>query len=147
MGNIVSAVCITGAALAIAKPACDYTVRAVLDRIAVVEADVKKAITLLEEAKKGAANDQAGKELYSEAMVLQAIESIDNTNRTVNMLPGRLSRVEEVVLQNVEGVERANGAISVLPDKIDETARKYSTYLHDEHVNIFELVSGKENKV
>ena len=57
MGNVVSTVCITGAALAIVvKPVCEYTIRTVLDRastmigdkLAVVEQDVKRAVDLVE---------------------------------------------------------------------------------------------------
>ena len=44
--------------------------------------------------------------------------------------------------KTVDGVMKTNEAVDALPGTIDATAKKYSMYLHDEHVNMFELMSG-----
>ena len=166
MGNIASAAsaaCIVGAAaVIIAKPVCDF----VKHRLEAVEADVKKAIKLIEETNESLDKVKQtivdGKSNNSDT-VLRAIENVMKTNET---LPNRISEMEEVVLRTVDGfvktnealpnmmskmegimsktidgVTRTNEAVDALPGTIDATAKKYSMYLHDEHVNMFELMS------
>ena len=152
MGNIASSVCIAGAAavVIIAKPACEYTVKLVLEstslivknRLESVEADVKKAIKLIEETnesldivKQAIAN---GKSENSE-MVLKAIDNIVKKDDT---LPNRMSKMEEMMLKTADSITTANEAVNALPAAIDATAKKYSMYLHDEHASMFELMSG-----
>lgn len=169
MGNIASAVCITGAVLVVAvKPACDYTIRLVLEktslivnnRLTAVEQDVRRAIELVTETNKslGQVKDAIYKQAGTLSRVqeqpngqhsprvpktmLQAIENIATTNDTVSKLPDRMSKMEEIVLQTVNCITKTNEAVNALPSTIDTTVKKYSMYLHDEHVNMFELMSG-----
>ena len=119
MGNIASATsaaCIVAAAVIISKPVCDF----VKHRLEAVEADVKKAIELIGETN----------------------ESLDKIK---TLIDGNNSDKSDAVLQAIEnivdGVTKTNEAVDALPGTIDATAKKYSMYLHDEHVNMFELMS------
>ena len=166
MGNIASAasaVCIVGAtAVIIAKPACDFLKR----RLEAVEADVKKAIKLIEKTNESLEKvKQTIDELPDgdSEMVLRAIDNIVRVNETLpnrisntevmlktadgvmktnEMLPNMMSKMEEMMLKTVDGVIRTNEAVDALPGTMDATTKKYSMYLHDEHVNMFELMSG-----
>ena len=164
MGNIASAAsaaCIVGAAaVIIAKPVCDF----VKHRLEAVEADVKKAIKLIEETNESL--DQVkqtivdGKSDNSDT-VLRAIDNIMKTNETLpnrmeevvlrtvdgfvktnEALPNMMSKMEDMMSKTIDGVTKTNEAVDALPETIDATAKKYSMYLHDEHVNMFELMSG-----
>lgn len=164
MGNIASAAsaaCIVGAAaVIIAKPVCDF----VKHRLEAVEADVKKAIKLIEETNESL--DQVkqtivdGKSDNSDT-VLRAIDNIMKTNKTLpnrmeevvlrtvdsfvktnEALPNMMSKMEDMMSKTIDGVTKTNEAVDALPETIDATAKKYSMYLHDEHVNMFELMSG-----
>ena len=152
MGNIASSVCIAGAAavVIIAKPACEYTVKLVLEstslivksRLESVEADVKKAIKLIEETNeslnivKRAIVDSKSE---NSEMVLKAIDNIVKNDET---LPNRMSKMEGMMLKTVDSITKTNDAVGALPATMDATAKKYSMYLHDEHVSMFELMSG-----
>ena len=166
MGNIASAasaVCVVGAtAVIIAKPACDFLKR----RLEAVEADVKKAIKLIEKANESLEKvKQTIDELPDgdSETVLRAIDNIVKANETLpnrisntevmlktadgvmktnEMLPNMMSKMEEMMLKTVDGVTRTNEAVDALPGTMDATTKKYSMYLHDEHVNMFELMSG-----
>ena len=167
MGNIASAasaVCIVGAtAVIIAKPACDFVKR----RLEAVEADVKRAIKLIEKTNKSLEEVKKTIDELPDSdsdTVLRAIDNIVKTNETLpdrmsrmeevmfktadgvvktnEMLPNRMSKVEEMMSETVSGIVKANEAVDALPGTIDATAKKYSMYLHDEHVNMFELMSG-----
>ena len=142
MGNIASAasaVCIVGAtAVIIAKPACDFVKR----RLEAVEADVKKAIKLIEKTNKSLEEVKKTIDELPDGNSETVLRAIDNIVKTNETLPNRMSKVEEMMSETVSGVVKTNEAVDALPGTIDATAKKYSMYLHDEHVNMFELMSG-----
>lgn len=141
MGNIASAsaVCIVGAtAVIIAKPACDFVKR----RLEAVEADVKKAIKLIEKTNKSLEEVKKTIDELPDSNSETVLRAIDNIVKTNETLPNRMSKVEEMMSETVSGVVKTNEAVDALPGTIDATAKKYSMYLHDEHVNMFELMSG-----
>ena len=167
MGNIASAasaVCIVGAAaVIIAKPACDF----VKHKLEAVEANVKKAIKIIEETNESLEKvKQTIDELPGgdSETVLRAIDNIVKTNETLpnrmsemeetmletvngvmktnEALPNRMSKMEEMMFETVNSVMKTNEVVNALPGTMDATAKKYSMYLHDEHVNMFELMSG-----
>jgi F0F1-type ATP synthase membrane subunit b/b' len=154
MGNIASAVCIVGAtAVIIAKPACNF----VKHRLEAVEADIKKAIKLIEETNESLDKVKQTIDELPNRESETVLRAIDNIVKTNEMLPNKMEEVmlktvegvnmlqnkmEEMMLETVEGVTRTNRAVNMLPETIEATAKKYSMYLHDEHVNMFELMSG-----
>lgn len=148
MGNIASAAsaaCIVGAAaVIIAKPACEF----MKGRLEAVEADVKKAIKLIEKTNESLdkvkqtivkANETLPNRMSNTEVMLRTADGVMKTNE---MLPNMMSKMEEMMLKTVDGVTRTNEAVDALPGTMDATTKKYSMYLHDEHVNMFELMSG-----
>ena len=156
MGNIASAAsaaCIAGAAaVIIAKPVCNF----VKHRLEAVEADVKKVIKLIEETNESLdkvkqtivdsnnnivkTNETLPNKMSKmEENVLKTVDNIIKVNET---LPNRMLRMENMMSETVNGITKTNEAVDALPGTIDATAKKYSMYLHDEHVNMFELMSG-----
>lgn len=140
------------------------------NHLATLEADMKKALALIKETRDSLAeveraiSEQAAKEApgigalrfadgiepkisNTEAMVIRAVEGIEKTSGAIDVLPrtieSRISKVENMVIQAMDSIAKTNDAVNTLPDKMDATAKKYSSYLHDEHVSMAELISAK----
>ena len=170
MGNIASAVrggvvCAAGAVIVIiAKPACDYTVRLVVkntslivsDQLAAVEADVRRAVELITATSeslnemKEAQRDMCkllyrdqGSETHDEATDGDGTRifcyTLEHAEQMANLKAG-MSKIENAVISTMNEVVKANESIGALPNVIDTTTEKYSRYLHDEHVSMFEVM-------
>jgi hypothetical protein len=162
MGNIASAVrggvaCAAGAVVVIiAKPACDYTIRLVVkntslivsDQLAAVEADVRRAVELIT-ATSESLNDiketqrDMCKLLYKDQGSETHDEATDGDGthaEQIANLEAKMSKIENVIVNTMNEIVKANESIGALPGVIDTTTKKYSMYLHDEHVSMLEVM-------
>jgi archaellum component FlaC len=91
----------------------------------------------------------------TEAMVTLVAEGVERTNGAISgILPAlkgsiesRISKVEDMVIRTMNSVAKTNEAVNALPKTIDATAKKYSTYLHEEHVSMVELISAAKGDI
>jgi len=139
MGNVVGTACVVGAALVIAiKPACDYTIRAVVDRasaafdnkLAAVEGDIISKIKDIQESRLAAVE-----------------ESLINNTQAKNELQTDLLKkaIDEVLTSSVNDIQAGNVmALDVFRQAVDEIkeAGNYSKMLQEIERTVLQTAIG-----
>jgi hypothetical protein len=94
-----------------------------------IEANTKRVFDLV-------ANTR-NKEQAQKAMV-----ALTNTVTNLeNIVTQKLPTIESAILETNKRIAATNEAVGLLPDGVDKTVKKYSTILHDEHEQLYKLLS------
>jgi hypothetical protein len=100
----------------------------------------KESLYLMEEGQR-AINERVVIEMSESKRIAEDARELA-LSTAPHLLP-KISGIEAAVARTASDIADANKAIGALPGVIDDTAKRYSMYLHNEHSSLFEVLSAK----